>query len=354
MNEETGSASLEFPDTLKSVTVLFVEDDEDVRELLSRFLTRRVGALHLAANGREGLEMFTAIRPDIVITDIRMPLMNGLEMAEAIKHLSPETPIIITTAFSERDYLMQAIKIGVDCFVTKPVNTEALVQAIERCANTAVQRREREQSNKSLFDALTKTIAVLSRAVEMRDPFTNGHQKRVSELAVAIATEMGLPASRILGIKFGALIHDVGKMAIPAEMLITSRRLTDAEMAIVRTHPAVGSRIVREAEFPWPVADMILQHHERLDGSGYPANLKNGEILLEAKIIGVADVVEAMASHRPYRPACGMDTAMQEIRDKRGVLYDPQVVDACLRVIERTGGKFWEPAHQKAGAEVRQ
>lgn len=348
MTEDLGAALLEPSDTLKSVTILLVENDEDVRDPLSRFLKERVRALHLAADGREGLEKFSAVHPDIVITDIKMPLMSGLEMSETIKHLSPETPIIVTAAFGERDYLMQAIKIGVDCFVTKPVNTEALVQAIERCAATAVQQREREQSNKSLFDALTKTIAVLSRAVEMRDPFTDGHQKRVSELAVAIATEMGLPASRVLGIKFGALIHDVGKMAIPAEMLITSRRLTDAEMAIVRTHPSVGSRIVREAEFPWPVADMILQHHERLDGSGYPAHLKDGEILLEAKIIGVADVVEAMASHRPYRPAHGIAAAIQEIQEKRGILYDPEVVDACVRVLERSGDKIWEPQQPKA------
>lgn len=331
-------------DILKSVSVLLVEDDDDVRELLGRFLKRRIGVLYTAANGREGLDLFDAKHPDVVITDIRMPVMSGLEMAETVKARCPDTPIIITTAFSEREYLMHAIKIGVDCFVAKPVNTEALLQSIERCASRSMQQREREQSQKSMFEALTNTIAVLSRAVELRDPFTNGHQKRVSELAVAIANEMGLPSDHVLGIKFGALIHDVGKMAIPAELLITSRRLTEAEMAIVRTHPAVGSRIVSEAEFPWPVATMILQHHERLDGSGYPAGLTDAEILLDAKIIAVADVVEAMASHRPHRPALGIEAALAEINDKRGILYDPAAVDACIRVIQRTGGEFWQPA----------
>jgi HD-GYP domain-containing protein (c-di-GMP phosphodiesterase class II) len=153
---------------------------------------------------------------------------------------------------------------------------------------------------------------------------------------------MGLADDRVLGIKLGGLIYDVGKMAIPAELLIASRRLTEPEMAIVRTHPEVGARIVREIEFPWPIANMILQHHERMDGSGYPAKLKNGDILLEARIIGVADVVEAMASHRPHRPKLGIPAALEEIREKRGILYDPDVVDACERVIERSGRSLWE------------
>jgi putative two-component system response regulator len=330
-------------DLLKALTVLYVEDDDDVRELLTRFLKRRVGTLHVGKNGQEGIELFRAHNPDVVITDIKMPVMDGLEMAGNIKNSAQETPVIVVTAFSERDYFMQAIKIGVDCYVTKPVDTEILLQAIARSAMARFQQRELNKARHTLLDALTNTIAVLSRAIEMRDPYTDGHQKRVSQLAAAIAAEMGLPAERITGVKFGALIHDVGKMGIPAELLTTSRKLTPQELAIMRTHPASGADILSEADFPWPVRDMVMQHHERVDGSGYPAGLKGEEILLEARIIAVADVVESMASHRPYRPALGLEAGVAEISGQRGVLYDAQVVDACVRVIERAGSKLWEP-----------
>ncbi len=330
-------------DLLKSLTILYVEDDDDVRELLTRFLKRRVGTLHVAKNGQEGVELFKTCNPDVVITDIKMPVMDGLEMAENIKSSVQETPVIVITAFSERDYFMQAIKIGVDCYVTKPVDTEILLQAIARSATARFQQRELHKARHTLLDALANTIAVLSRAIEMRDPYTDGHQKRVSQLAAAIAAEMGLPGERITGVKLGALIHDVGKMGIPAELLTTSRQLSPQELAIIRTHPSSGGDILSQADFPWPVREMVMQHHERVDGSGYPAGLKGEEILLEARIIAVADVVEAMTSHRPYRPGLGLEAGVAEIREQRGVLYDAQVVDACVRVVERAGAQLWEP-----------
>ena len=327
---------------LKSLDVLYVEDDKDARELLAQFLEQRVGTLHVAANGREGLEMFNAHPSDVVITDIKMPVMDGLEMAAVIKNAAGKTPIIVVTAFNERDYFMRAIEIGVDHFVPKPVNTDALLQTIVRTASARFQQQELDRAHQALLNALENTVAVLSRAIEKRDPYTDGHQKRVSQLAAAIATEMGLPDGRVTGIKLGALVHDVGKIGVPAELLTTSRKLTAGELAIIRTHPAIGCDILSDARFPWPVMDMVKQHHERMDGSGYPAGLKGDEILLEARIIAVADVVEAMMSHRPHRPSLGLEGALAEIREQRGVLYDAQAVDACIRVIERAGGRFWE------------
>lgn len=194
------------------------------------------------------------------------------------------------------------------------------------------ERALREQ-RQVLETALDGTIHTVSLAVELRDPYTAGHQRRVAELACAIARAMGLDDERIKGIRMGATIHDIGKIGVPAEVLSKPLRLTPIELEIVREHAAMGYNILKDVRFPWPVAEIAHQHHERLDGSGYPQGLKGEEICLEARIVAVADVVESMASHRPYRPGLGMPAALNEIAVNRGLLYDAQVVDACGRVI---------------------
>ncbi|MCR4392550.1 MAG: HD domain-containing protein [Candidatus Acetothermia bacterium] len=179
-------------------------------------------------------------------------------------------------------------------------------------------------------------VEVLSAALELRDPHTAGHQRRVAELACAIARELGFSEERIQGLQVAVLLHDIGKMLyVPAEILCKPGKLSAQEMELVRIHPQAGYEVLRRIEFPWPVAEVVRQHHERLDGSGYPHGLKGEEILLEARILAVADVVEAMTSHRPYRPALGVDQALAEIQKEKGRLYDPQVVEACLAVFER-------------------
>ena len=198
-------------------------------------------------------------------------------------------------------------------------------------------RETMEQNLERLRTLMSAVISVIGMAVEARDPYTAGHQKRVSNIARAIATEMGLPTEQIDGIRLAGSLHDLGKIAIPAEILSLPRKLTDAEMRLVQTHSRTGSDILQGIDFPWPLADIILQHHERLNGSGYPQGLKDGGILLEAKIIAVADVVEAIASHRPYRPALGIDAALEEIEKGRSSLYDPHVVDACLNLFREKG-----------------
>lgn len=202
------------------------------------------------------------------------------------------------------------------------------------------QRVARIAALERLRRAVEDTVRVLAAAVEARDPYTAGHQQRVAQLAVAIATELGLPPEQIEGIRFGGLIHDVGKVYVPAEILNRPGRLTDVERALVMTHAQVGYEIVRGVEFPWPVAEIVWQHHERLDGSGYPRGLRGEEIILEARILGVADVVEAMSGHRPYRPALGIERALDEIRARQGSAYDASVVDACIRVITEQGFAF--------------
>jgi putative nucleotidyltransferase with HDIG domain len=186
---------------------------------------------------------------------------------------------------------------------------------------------ELDKTNMALYgfiDAIAKTI-------EMRDPYTSGHQKKVSKLSVAIATEMGLSTQKVECIWLAARIHDIGKIYVPAEILSRSGILTDLEYLMVKTHAQRGYEVLQSIDFPWPIATIVWQHHERLDGSGYPNGLKGEEILLEARIIAVADTVEAMTSHRPYRAALGINEALKEITQNRGKLFDPNVVDACLR-----------------------
>ncbi len=203
--------------------------------------------------------------------------------------------------------------------------------------------REREQTNVRLQQTLVDTIAAVGLAMEKRDPYTAGHQKRVAHLAVAIAGDLGLGEERIEGIRLGSMIHDIGKIYVPSEILSRPGRLSPAEFEIIKSHSQVGYDIVKGVDFPWPVADMILQHHERLDGSGYPRGLRDDAIILEARILAVADVVEAMASHRPYRPGLGVEAALEEVEKGAGVRYDPAVVSACLRAF-REGGFDFEQA----------
>ena len=206
---------------------------------------------------------------------------------------------------------------------------------------------ERKQAEEQLQDSYQKlegtldgVIQAMAQTVEIRDRHTAGHQRRVTELAHAIAKELGLSKERSRAVRIAGLLHDLGKITIPTEILSKPGRLTDMEFAIIRTHPKAGYDILKSIEFPWPVADIVVQHHERMDGSGYPSGLKGEQSALESRILAVADVVEAMASHRPYRPALGIDRALKEIIGNKGLLYDANVVDACLAVFSRGFFRF--------------
>lgn len=201
-------------------------------------------------------------------------------------------------------------------------------------------RREHEQHTITLRQSLEQSIETIADTVEARDPYTAGHQRRVSELATAIAREMSLPDEQINGIHLAAIIHDLGKIHVPAEILSKPGKLTDIELMLVKTHPQAGYDILKNVKFPWPIADIILQHHEKLDGSGYPQGLKGEQILLESRIMTVADVVEAISSHRPYRSALGITAALSEIERGRGSVYDPAIVDVCLMLFAKKGFTF--------------
>jgi len=228
---------------------------------------------------------------------------------------------------------------------TKAELTKELVGMRRRVAELSTLEKEHKRAEKELRESVEKlrrtmkgTIYAMALTVEMRDPYTAGHQRNVASLAWAMAKGMELSESEIEGIHLAATIHDVGRTSIPAEILSKPSSLTDIEFLIVKRHPQVGYDILKMVEFPWPIAQIVLQHHERMDGSGYPKGLSGKDILLGARILAVADVVEAMASHRPYRPAHGINKALEEISQNRDTLYDASVVDACITLFRK--GRF--------------
>ena len=230
-----------------------------------------------------------------------------------------------------------------DCLITSTVRlardkTILGYQGIIRDISELVSgRRQLEKTLTELREALGGTIEAMALTVETRDPYTAGHQRRVSNLARAIATEMGVSEDQIQGIRLAGVIHDIGKISVPGEILSKPGKISKNEFGIIKEHPQVGHNILNTVDFPWPIAQIVLQHHERMDGSGYPDGISGENILLEARILAVADVVEAMASHRPYRASLGIDIALREILKNRGFFYDPNVVDACLRLFNEIG-----------------
>lgn len=250
--------------------------------------------------------------------DNRLLEPEGLKEATLISRTGQEIPVEFTVAELPEELGQKAGKVIVFRNISERKKAE----------------QELRESWERLRRTLAGTIQAISTTIEMRDPYTAGHQRRVALLAEAIAREMKLPEAQVEGIRFAAEIHDIGKIYVPAEILSKPTKLTELEYTIIKTHPQAGYDILKNIEFPWPIAQIVLQHHERINGSGYPNALKNGEILLEAKILAVADVVEAMSSHRPYRPSFGLDKALEEIQLNRGRLYEPEVVDSCLRLFK--------------------
>jgi len=206
--------------------------------------------------------------------------------------------------------------------------------------NRALVQEELEQSFQNLKKVMDSTIQAITMTVEKRDPYTSGHQMRVAALTRAIAEELELPEDQIEGAYLAASLHDIGKISLPAEILTKPIQLTEIEISLIQAHSQSGYDILKGIEFPWSIADIIIQHHERMDGSGYPNGLAGDSILFEARIVGVADVVETMSSHRPYRPSMGIEKALAEITQNSGTLYDAEVVTACLNIFSKNSFEF--------------
>jgi len=467
---------------MSSIKVLVVDDDDFLRESIVAYLEDSDFTVIQANNGQAGLDIFRIEKPDVVLLDLRMPVMDGLEALPIFVEEAHETPVIIVSGMGTMSDSIKALRLGAWDYITKPVQDMALLEhsirlaversnlirenrqyrenlenevrertkdlshdrsllrsmidsipdlifykdndgiylgcnkAFENYARTTEEQmigktepeifpgikgnfnsekdqqllsqgkasinqewlnyctgekilvetlktpyfgpdnkvlgligisrdmservkadKERKESSERIKKVLHQTIQAVSMAMEKRDQYTAGHQQKVAAIAVEIAKAMDLPEQQVEGIRLGSTIHDIGKIYVPAEILTRPGRITPEEFAIIKSHSKVGYEIIKDVDFPWPVAEMILQHHERRDGSGYPHGLSSDEIILEAKIISVADVVEAMASHRPYRASLGVDCALDEISQHRGSLYDAEVVDACLKIFREDG-----------------
>jgi len=342
--------------------ILVVDDTSASLQLLTELLTEQGYKVRPTKKPQLAVESALFRPPDLILLDIKMPKMNGFEVCRQLKAdaRTRDVPIIFVSALQELKDRLEGFQVGGVDYITKPIQREEVLARVhthlqlaytqralceardfleerveERTAELLDAQEAQRKSTKQLHEILLQTINAIAATVEKRDPYTAGHQQRVCGLAVAIGEEMSLEAGRIEGLRLGALIHDIGKISVPVEILSRPGKLSKAEFNLIKRHSLSGYDIIKGVTFPWPVADMIMQHHERQDGGGYPHGLKGDEIILEARILAVADVLEAMASDRPYRPAVGLDKAIDELKQGRGQRYDPEVVDCCLRVMQK-------------------
>jgi putative two-component system response regulator len=333
-------------ETRNSFLILVVDDEYLIRDMIFQGVKLAGYRCITAGDGNEALSLMKKNPVDLVITDINMPGMSGILLTQKIKE-NFDSDIIIMTGFVKDFSYENVIEKGASDFIQKPVTLDELELRVQRVLKERIilaERNKAEEENKQalqkLRKAITGTIYAMAMTIEIRDPYTAGHQRRVANLSRAIGKELCLPPDQIEGLGMAGVIHDLGKIAIPSEILSKPGNLNRLEYEIMKTHPQVGYNILKSIEFPWPLAEITAQHHERLDGSGYPLGLKENEIIFEAKILSVADVAEAMASHRPYRPSKGIDYALDEISKQRGIAYDPQVVDVCLYLFNKKDYKF--------------
>lgn len=280
--------------------------------------------------------------PGIVLTDLNMPRMGGIELAGMIRSLYPAIVVVVISAYDDFDNIRKAMNNSASDFVVKPVDFNELELTIEksyaRHLETIEYNRKIFEGSEKLKRTLGKTLEAISMIGEIRDPYTAGHQKRVASLTRALSRKIGLSQDRTEGVFVAATLHDIGKIYVPAEILAKPGLLTPVEYNLIKEHARLGYEILKSIEFPWPVAEIVYQHHEHLDGSGYPRGLKGEEILLEARILCVADFVEAISSHRPYRVALGSKVAIADIHSESGRFFDSAIVDACVNLFE--SGEF--------------
>ena len=263
-------------------------------------------------------------------------------VGQTFEHLiSPEKPTELDITLGDGKTMVAEMRV----METLWNGQKAYIASLRDITHRKGMQRKLQLSLDHIKKVMDGTIQAMALAVEMRDPYTSGHQARVAELAQVIAEEINMPPEDVEGVYMAASIHDIGKISLPAEILSKPVQLTEIERKMIQAHATVGYDILKGIDFSWPIAQILLQHHERMDGSGYPRGIRGKEILMEARIVGVSDVVETMASHRPYRPSIGLDKALDEIFNNKGTLYDEQVVDACLRLINEKGFTFTDPQH---------
>lgn len=325
--------------------VLLVDDDRSMLDSMRRLL-RHDYDVSVAESGEQALALFETCRPfTVIVSDLRMPGMDGVELLARTARKSPDTIRVLLTGFADLQAAMDAVNLGhVFRFLTKPCAPELIVLTVEAaCRQARLERDHRELAGlkrcKKLFEGIIQGFSAL---VEARDLYLAGHQRRVAALAVAMAGEMDLPEEERQALRVAGLLHDIGKIYVPADFLNRPGALRPEERSIIQLHPLTGYEILKHLDEDWPVAVLIRQHHERLDGSGYPEGLKGGAIVRGARILAIADVVDAMCSHRPHRPSMGITAALAEIEAGRDSLYDRPAANACLRLFREKGYSLTE------------
>lgn len=363
-------------------SILIVDDEDSILNAFKRILADEDYDVHITNNGYDGLNRLRAAKKpfSLIISDQRMPEMSGVQFFTQAKDIFPDAVRILLTGYADSDSIIEAInKGGVHLYFTKPWHEEEIMlhirqslskveilaenkrlveliknknkeltglnkslerKAEEKTQDLLIQTEKLKESYKKSQIILDGIVKTLSKIIETRDPYTSGHEDQVAKIACRIAREMKLSEEQISFIHIAATLHDIGKIAVPSEILTKPNILNNLEKEIIRTHCKVANDVLANIDFPYPVAEIIYQHHERMDGSGYPRGLKGEEIALEARIIGVADVIDAMASYRPYRAALGVEAAIDEIIKYKGITYDPEVVDACLKVYKKSARSF--------------
>jgi putative nucleotidyltransferase with HDIG domain len=343
--------------------VLIVDDEKSIRETFKAFINSAGHQVLTAGDVETALAMMRQEPPDLIITDIIMPRISGMEFLIQIKKINPDVPVIVMTGEPTVETAQQSVSSGAFDYLMKPVNKAHLLAAVMKALEhkhllddkkslEEENRLHREQLEKlvdirtrALMETINATITMISMIVEQRDPYTAGHQRKVGNLAAEISKRMGLSDGVVDSLYVAGYLHDIGKVSVPAEILSKPGKLNPAEFEIIKSHVLYGYDVLSKVSLPWPVADIVCQHHERMDGSGYPNRLKGAEMKMESKILAVADVIEAMTAHRPYRPSLGIEIALAEIKKNSGILYDPAVSAAAILLFEEDHYQFSDELH---------
>ncbi len=323
-----------------SYSLLIVDDDDSFVKITKLKLEKHFSGdkikIYTAQDGKVALRLIKSIDIDIVLADINMPAMSGLELLEETRLVDKNIKFIMVSADHSLADIRQAMNSGAFDFLLKPVDFDDLFLTVLKSINEVEAQQllegQLENSYKKLKQTVQEIVHAISTMEEMRDPYTAGHMRRVAQLAKAIAIEMDLSVDKVESIYMAGCLHDIGKICVPSEILTKPGMLTKNELHLVRDHAQAGYSILKMIDFPWPIADIVRMHHEKLDGSGYPQGLKSDEILLESKILSVADVMEATAYHRPYRPALGHNKGVDVLKAGRGIFFDAEIVDICLEL----------------------
>lgn len=327
----TGHAAYE------NVPVLLVDDEPKVLDAHRRTLRGRFD-LHTAQGGKAALEVLADHGPfTVVVTDFKMPDMDGISLLARVAELYPDTVRMILTGYADMDTAIRAVNTGaIFRFLTKPSAPDDLAMAIGAGIEHAEMVRDARKLEivHRLKDGFEQTLRAFTRLVEFRDPYTSGHMDRTADIAVMIAERMGMAEDDMAGLRLAAMVHDIGKVAVPSHLLNKQGELSDAEFTVIKAHAEVGAEIFKGLGVVWPIARMIREHHERLDGSGYPLGLTGDEMLPQSKVLAVADVIDAIITHRPYRRGLGKDEVVGYLLEGKGTLFDPQVVDIALSLMD--------------------